>query len=202
MHDLAAEGPCGQVESGVKFNPTDIPGVMVIDIDPHEDVRGFFARTWCANEFSAHALAARMVQASISFNRRKGTLRGMHFQAAPQREARLVRCTAGATFDAVVDLRPDSPSFLRHVTAELRADLHNAIYVPPGCALGFQTLTDNTEVFYQMSEFYEPGASAGFRWNDPAFRIRWPDDERIVIERDANYPDFEPHLVQGFRGYL
>ena len=186
----------------MRFRTTDIPGVTVVEIEPQTDERGFFARTWCGREFEAHGLAARVAQASVSFNKQKGTLRGLHFQAPPQREARLVRCTAGAVFSAVVDLRPDSPAFLHHVTEEIRAALHNAIYVPPGCALGFQTLENNTEVFYQMSEFYVPSASAGFRWNDPAFGIEWPDDVRTIIDRDATYPDFDPMAVEGFRGYL
>jgi dTDP-4-dehydrorhamnose 3,5-epimerase len=183
------------------FSETPLRGVYLIEVEPFEDVRGFFARVWCEKEFSEHNLPTRMVQASVSFNKKKGTLRGLHYQAAPSREGRLVRCTRGATFDAVVDLRPNSPTFQQHHTTVLSMDNHTALYVPPGCALGFQTLADDSEVFYQMTEFYEPEYARGFRWNDPAFGIAWPEDDRTILDRDNSYPDFSPQLVDGFAGY-
>ncbi len=185
----------------MRFRETGLPGAYLVEIEPHADERGFFARTWCEREFGAQGLAARMVQASVSFNRKKGTLRGLHFQTAPRREARLVRCVAGATFNAIVDLRSRSPTYLKHFTTLLSAENHAALYVPPGFALGFQTLAPDTEVFYQMSEFHEPAAARGLRWNDPVFGIEWPDDNRTILERDATYADFDPAAVAGFASY-
>jgi dTDP-4-dehydrorhamnose 3,5-epimerase len=181
------------------FLESELHGVRIIEIEELADVRGFFARTWCEREFAQQGLAARMVQASVSYNKKKGTLRGMHYQAYPSEEARLVRCTRGATFNAVVDLRPHSPTFLRHLSLILTAEKHTAVYVPPGCALGFQTLEDDTEVFYQMSTFYAPAYARGFRWDDPAFGLQWPDDDRIILDRDKTYPDFEERLVADLR---
>jgi dTDP-4-dehydrorhamnose 3,5-epimerase len=175
--------------------------VVLIEIDRMEDMRGFFARTWCAAEFAKQGLAAEMVQASIAFNKKKGTLRGMHFQAPPRREARLIRCTAGAAFVVVLDLRPDRESFKQSINCTVNAANHRAVYVPPGCALGYQTLEDNTEMYYQMSAYYDPSAAAGVRWNDPAFALRWPQDERTIHPRDDSYPDFKPSDVAGFAGY-
>jgi dTDP-4-dehydrorhamnose 3,5-epimerase len=174
------------------FNPTELPGAYIVDIEPHQDDRGFFARTWCQREFEQHGLKPNLAQCSISFNKRKGTLRGMHYQAAPHAEAKLIRCTAGAIFDVIIDLRPESPTFTRHIAVVLSAENHRMLYVPEGCAHGFQTLADNTEVFYQMSEFYAPEYARGVRWNDPLFAIAWPHDDRIIIERDQLYPDFSP----------
>ncbi len=176
----------------MKFVPTEIPGAFVIEPERHEDERGFFARTWCANEFAAQGLETRLAQCSISFSAKKGTLRGMHYQAAPYGEVKIVRCTMGAIFDVIIDLRRDSPAFTRHVSVVLSADNRKMLYVPRGCAHGLQTLEDNTEVFYQMSEFYAPEHSRGVRWNDPAFGIAWPDDERTILERDQSYPNFVP----------
>jgi dTDP-4-dehydrorhamnose 3,5-epimerase len=155
-----------------------------------EDERGFFARTFCRREFEARGLNPRLAQCSVSFNRRKGTLRGMHFQRAPHREAKLVRCTAGAIYDAIIDLRPASPTFLRHAGVELTAENRRALYVPEGFAHGFQTLADGTEVFYQMSEPYAPQAAAGVRWDDAAFGVRWPLRVSVIAKRDEEYPDF------------
>jgi dTDP-4-dehydrorhamnose 3,5-epimerase len=174
----------------VIFVETALPGAFVIEPERLEDQRGFFARVWCAREFEAHGLDARLVQCSISFNKRKGTLRGMHFQVPPAAETKLVRCTAGAMFDVIIDLRPDSPTFIRHVSVVLSPENRKMLYVPAGFAHGFQTLADDTEVFYQMSELHSPGHARGVRWDDPAFGIRWPDDERIIAERDRTYPDF------------
>lgn len=173
------------------FRPTDIPGALLIDPEPSEDERGFFARVWCAREFREHGLNDRMVQSSISSNRKAGTLRGLHFQAAPHAEAKTVRCTRGSVYDVIVDLRRDSPTFTRHFATVLSRDNRRIVYVPEGVAHGFQTLEDDTEVVYQMSEYYAPECAGGVRWDDPAFKISWPDVEtRIVSTRDRAFPDF------------
>jgi dTDP-4-dehydrorhamnose 3,5-epimerase len=175
----------------VIFRETPIPGAFVVEPERIEDERGFFARTWCEREFREHGLDPRLAQCSVSFNRRAGTLRGMHYQAAPHGEAKLVRCTMGAIYDVVVDLRPDSPAFRRWTAVELSARNRRMLYIPEGLAHGFQTLEPDTEVFYQISEFYHPGSARGVRWNDPAFGIEWPEAaERVMSERDAAYPDF------------
>ena len=172
------------------FTETALPGAFVVEPERLEDPRGFFARTWCAREFDARGLDPRLVQCSISYNKRKGTLRGMHYQDAPASETKLVRCTAGAIFDVIIDLRPDSPTFTGHVAVLLSPENRKALYVPAGFAHGFQTLADDTEVFYQMSEFHAPAHARGVRWDDRAFGIRWPEDARIITERDRTYPDF------------
>jgi len=176
----------------VIFSPTDLPGVTLVDLERREDERGYFARTWCQREFGAAGLSDRLVQASVSYNRRRGTLRGLHYQTEPHGEDKLVRCTRGAVWDVVIDLRPDSPTRLRHHAVELRADTGRALFIPAGLAHGFQTLEDDTEVFYQMSEFYVPAAARGVRWNDPLFGISWPFALPILHPRDAAYPDFHP----------
>ena len=170
------------------FSETRLPGAFTIDPERREDDRGFFARVYCEREFREHGLNPRLVQCSVSFNRRRGTLRGMHFQSAPYEEAKLVRCTRGAVYDVVVDLRPGSPAFRTWVSAELTAENRCMMYVPEGCAHGFQTLHDDTEVFYQMSEFYHPEAGGGIPWNDPAIGIVWPLAEMTLSERDRGYP--------------
>lgn len=172
------------------FEETELAGAFIIRPQPIEDERGFFARTFCVREFEAHGLEPRLVQCNISFNRRRGTLRGMHLQRAPHEEAKLVRCTAGGIHDVIVDLRPGSPTRLRHTAVDLTAANRTMLYVPGGFAHGFITLEDDTEVFYQMSEFYAPEAAAGFRWNDPAFGIEWPVEVTVISERDRTYPDF------------
>jgi dTDP-4-dehydrorhamnose 3,5-epimerase len=164
----------------------------VLEPERAEDARGFFARTWCEREFRAHGLDTRIAQCSVSFNKRKGTLRGLHYQVPPGAEAKLVRCTRGALFDVVVDLRPGSPTFTRHFGVVLSAENHKMVYVPAGCAHGFQTLEDDTEIHYQISEFYAPDLQRGVRWDDPLFAIPWPPDSRTIIERDRTYPDFRP----------
>jgi dTDP-4-dehydrorhamnose 3,5-epimerase len=179
----------------VNFAPVALDGAWLVAPEPHEDERGIFARVWCAQEFAAHGLDARIVQASISLSRRRGTLRGLHWQAAPHEEVKLVRCTRGAIHDVILDLRPASPTFLRHFATELSAQNRLALYIPKGLAHGFQTLADDTEVFYQMSEFYEPAAARGVRWNDPAFGIAWPVAQPILHPRDASYADFVPDRV-------
>ncbi|MCB0071431.1 MAG: dTDP-4-dehydrorhamnose 3,5-epimerase [Caldilineaceae bacterium] len=172
------------------FQPTGLAGAYVIAIERLSDERGFFARSFCAREFEDHGLNPSMAQCNISYNRHAGTLRGMHFQAAPFEEAKLVRCTRGAIHDVIIDLRPDSPTFMRHVGVLLTPEERNMLYVPEGFAHGFLTLEDHTEVFYQMSEFYVPGAARGFRWDDPAFAIDWPAPVSVISARDAAYPDF------------
>ena len=172
------------------FTETELKGAFLIEPERREDFRGFFARTWCEKEAAAHAVNPRLVQCNISFNHRKGTLRGMHYQTAPFGEAKLVRCTMGAIHDVIIDLRRESPTFKRHVAAVLTADNRRMLYIPEGFAHGFQTLEDNTEVFYQMSQFYSPEHVAGVRWNDPAFGIPWPIADPIMHERDRNYADF------------
>jgi|WetSurMetagenome_2_1015567.scaffolds.fasta_scaffold440058_2 dTDP-4-dehydrorhamnose 3,5-epimerase len=177
----------------MRFTPLSIPGAHLIDVEPHRDDRGFFARTWCAREFAEHGLAARLAQSSVSFNEHAGTLRGLHYQAAPHEEAKLVRCTHGAIFDVIVDLRPSSPSFRTWVGAELSAGNRRMLYVPEGVAHGFQTLEPASEVLYLISEFYAPETARGVRWDDPAFGIAWPAAERrIISDRDRAYPDFQP----------
>jgi dTDP-4-dehydrorhamnose 3,5-epimerase len=172
----------------VKFTPTALAGVVVVDIEPIEDERGFFARSFCREEFSAHGLAPDLVQCSVSWNRRKGTLRGMHYQIAPHEEAKLVRCTQGAIYDVVLDLRKESPTRHRWVGVELTAANRRALYIAPGCAHGFQTLADDSEVFYQMSAFYHAASARGVRFDDPAFAIAWPLPNPIVSERDRGFP--------------
>jgi dTDP-4-dehydrorhamnose 3,5-epimerase len=173
------------------FYETKLRGVFEIQIDANCDERGFFARTWCRNEFEACGLNSRLVQCSISFSIRKRTLRGMHYQLPPSAETKLVRCTQGAIYDVVVDLRPDSPSFTQWVAATLTATNRKMIYVPEGCAHGFLTLEDESEVFYQIGEFYNPDSARGVRWNDPKFQIAWPEKVDVISERDRSYPDFD-----------
>ncbi|WP_447979310.1 dTDP-4-dehydrorhamnose 3,5-epimerase [Candidatus Nitrospira bockiana] len=172
------------------FTRTEIPGAYLIDVEPREDERGMFARTWCAGEYEAHGLNPRIVQCSVSYTKARGTLRGMHYQVPPRAEAKLVRCTRGAIFDVIIDLRAGSPAFSKHLAVILTAENRRMLYVPEGCAHGFQTLEDHTEVFYQMSEVYAPACARGVRWDDPAFGIRWPAGDPILSERDRTFPDF------------
>ncbi|MGC1616715.1 MAG: dTDP-4-dehydrorhamnose 3,5-epimerase [Candidatus Acidiferrum sp.] len=172
------------------FKPTDLPGAYIIDPERHTDVRGYFVRTYCEKEFADYGLEPRVSQCSISFNRRKGTLRGLHYQAAPFQEVKVVRCNRGSIYDVIIDLRPDSPSYKRWFAAQLDEKNGTMLYIPKGFAHGFQTLADDTEVFYQMSQIFSPEHARGVRWNDPAFSIAWPEDERIILERDRNYSDF------------
>ena len=173
------------------FTELALKGVYLIEPDRREDERGFFARTFCAEEFSAHGLSPTVVQCNISFNRHRGTLRGLHFQAPPHSEARLVRCTRGNIYDVIVDLRPDSRTFKQWDAIELTADNRRMLYVPEGVAHGFQTLADDTEVLYQMSEFYHPECARGIRWDDPAFEIKWPVANPIISDKDRSFMDFE-----------
>jgi len=172
------------------FTETKLSGAFLIELERNEDERGFFARNWSEREFAELGLVSNFVESNISFSRKKGTLRGMHYQAAPHGQAKLVRCTTGAIFDAIVDLRRDSPTFRQWMTVELTAQNHLMLYVPVNFAHGFQTLEDDTEITYQVSSPYHPESSSGVRWNDPAFGIPWPDGERIIIARDREYPDW------------
>ena len=172
------------------FTETALRGAFLIEPEPRADERGFFARTWSAAEFESRALNTNVAECSVSFNARKGTLRGMHYQVAPFAETKIVRCTRGSMYDVIIDLRPESPTFTRHFGAVLTADNRKAMYIPTGFAHGFQTLEDDTEALYQISEFYSPEHSRGVRWDDPAFGIAWPPDERMLSERDLGYPDF------------
>lgn len=172
------------------FEPTRLEGAFVVEPEKLEDGRGFFARSWCLREFEAHGLNPRMVQCNISLSKRKGTLRGIHYQAPPHAEAKLVRCTAGSIYDVIIDLRPESPTFEKYAAEVLTARNHKMLYVPEDFAHGFLTLEDDSEVFYQMSEFYVPEQSKGVRWNDPVFGIEWPIAPCILSERDRSYPDF------------
>ncbi|MCU1347663.1 MAG: rfbC [Acidobacteria bacterium] len=166
------------------FTPTPIGGAFLIDIEPQQDDRGFFARTFDAEELASRGLEARVAQTSISYNRKRGTLRGMHYQAAPHEETKLVRCTRGGILDVIADVRDSSPTRGQWLAVELSAENHRMLYIPRGVAHGFQTLTDHTEVFYQMSESYHPESARGFRWNDPAFAITWPIGEPTMSESD------------------
>jgi dTDP-4-dehydrorhamnose 3,5-epimerase len=177
--------------SRMLFLETKLPGVIEIELQPHPDDRGFFARSWCHKEFEANGLNPRLVQCNISFNIRRGTLRGLHLQTPPYAEAKLVRCTRGAIYDVVLDLRPSSPTYKDWIAAVLTSANRHMLYIPEGCAHGFLTLEDETEVFYQMSEFYDAVSARGFRWNDPAFRITWPEKVEVISDRDGAYPDFE-----------
>lgn len=181
----------------MRFSETELPGAFLIELEPKADERGSFARVFCEDEFAAHALPTRFPQWNLSRNTRAGTLRGMHYNAAPHREAKLVRCTAGAIWDAIVDLRPGSPKRFRWLGLELSAERGNALFIPEGFAHGFVTLREGTEVFYQMGAAYALGAARGLRWNDPRIGIRWPVRPTVINERDRTWPDFEEAAFDG-----
>ena len=175
----------------MKFSATPLPGAFVLDLEPYEDERGFFARTVCVDEFAAHGLNAHFIQQSISWNPHAGTLRGMHYQSAPHEEEKLVRVTRGAVFDVMVDLRRDSPMFGSWYGVELSAENRREVYIPRGVAHGFQTLLPNTEVLYEMTQRFQAQAARGLRWDDAALGIAWPQcGDRIISERDRNHPAF------------
>jgi dTDP-4-dehydrorhamnose 3,5-epimerase len=174
------------------FTETRFPGAFVIEIGPLEDERGFFARTWCQREFAARGLKTELRQGNLSFNKQKGTLRGMHYQTKPHEEAKLVMCSRGALYDVIIDLRSDSPTFKQWLGMELSVRNRRMLYIPEGFAHGFQTLKNNTEIFYYMFEFYYPESALGVRWDDPVFAIKWPDtDRRIISPKDMAYPYYE-----------
>ena len=175
----------------MNFIATDLEGAYIIEIEAHEDERGFFARAWCEDEFLEHGLNPKMKQCNISFNHKKGTLRGMHYQMDPYGEVKIVRCTKGAIFDVVIDLRLNSSTYKQHVSVELNEENRRMLYIPEGFAHGFQTLEDNTEVFYQMASSFVPEAANGVRWNDSVFNIKWPEEKnRVISARDKTYADF------------
>jgi dTDP-4-dehydrorhamnose 3,5-epimerase len=176
----------------MRFEPLAIAGAVLVQLERMSDERGFFARTFCVEQFAEQGLPTAAVQSSVSFNQRVGTVRGIHFQWPPSKEAKLVRCVRGGVLDVLLDLRPHSASYLRHVAVELDEDNHAAVFIPHGVAHAFQTLRERSEVLYQMSDVYAPVLAAGVRWNDPAFGIKWPITDGVVIsERDATYPDFD-----------
>jgi dTDP-4-dehydrorhamnose 3,5-epimerase len=174
----------------VIFKPTDLPGAFLIEPERHADVRGYFARTYCEKEFTDQGLDPHVSQCSVSFNHRKGTLRGMHYQLAPFEEVKVVRCNRGSIYDVIIDLRSDSPSYKKWFAAQLDEENGKMLYIPKGFAHGFLTLADNTEVFYQMSQVFSAEHARGVRWNDPSFSIHWPAPVGIILDRDRNYPDF------------
>jgi dTDP-4-dehydrorhamnose 3,5-epimerase len=172
----------------VNFTESPLAGAYIVDVNRLEDERGFFARSFCVEEFRGLGLATEMSQCSVSFNALRGTLRGLHFQAAPHEEEKLVRCTRGAVFDVIVDIRPESPTYRRYFGAELTAENQRALYIPKGFAHGFLSLVDETELYYMISVAHVPGAARGLRWNDPALNINWPFPPRVISNRDAEFP--------------
>jgi len=172
------------------FKETNLKGAYIIELEPLEDERGFFARSFCLEEFKKNGIDFNIVQCNISYNKSKGTLRGMHYQIKPYEEAKLVSCTSGAIYDVIIDLRPDSPTYCQWFAVELTEENYKMLYIPKGFAHGFQTLEDNTVVFYQMSEFYYPECARGVRWDDSTFEIEWPLSEQVMSKKDLSYPDF------------
>ncbi len=175
----------------MKFTETNLKGAYIIEPEPTTDERGFFARSWDVNEFKKNGLNSNIVQSSISYNKLKGTVRGMHYQIKPYEETKLVRCTQGSAFEVILDLRPKSETFLKWASVELTSNNYKMIYAPEGCALGFQTLENNTELIYQMSQFYTPEFQRGIRWNDTYFNIKWPLKSTVISKRDTAFLDFE-----------
>jgi dTDP-4-dehydrorhamnose 3,5-epimerase len=187
------------------FTETKLKGAFVIDLERRDDVRGFFARAFCQREFDAHGLKPVIAQANIGFNRRKGTLRGMHFQFPPAAETKLVRCSRGGILDIIVDLRPESPTYLQHVSVELTADNHRGIYIPERFAHGYQALEDETETTYHVGEFYTPGSEGGLLYNDPALKLEWPLPVSVMSEKDLQwkpYAEIESELISRMQGSL
>lgn len=174
------------------FNEGPLQGPSIIDLEKHKDQRGFFARAFCQREFAEQGLAQDMVQTNVSFSAKRGTLRGMHYQTPPHQEAKLIRCTRGALYDVIVDVRPDSDTYGQWMGVELSADTHRMFYVPEGFAHGFLTLADETEVMYQVSAFYAPGSEEGLRYDDPALGIEWPISVQVISNKDLSWPAFDP----------
>jgi dTDP-4-dehydrorhamnose 3,5-epimerase len=181
----------------MRFEETELAGAFLVRLEPHVDTRGFFARTFCEEEFAARGLPTRFPQCNLSRNARAGTLRGMHYNAAPHREAKLVRCTAGAIWDVIVDMRAGSPTRLRWVGVELDAERQDALFIPEGFAHGFITLRDGTDVTYQMGRAYVAGAARGLRWDEPRLGIRWPRPPAVLSERDATWPALDEAAFDG-----
>lgn len=176
------------------FEETILKGAFIIKLEPFQDARGFFARSFCKKEFEKQGLNSNIMQCNISYNKKKGTLRGMHYQIAPHEEAKFVSCTNGLIYDVIIDLRPDSSTYCKWISVELSANSLKMLYIPEGFAHGFQTLEDNATVFYQMTEFYHPECARGVRWNDPSFEIKWPISNLIISYKDQNYPNFRKEL--------
>ncbi len=174
----------------MKYTEAKLKGAFVVKIEKLSDERGFFARSWCQKEFEDQGLISRLVQTNVSYNRKKGTLRGMHYQIAPYQECKLIRCTRGAIYDVIIDLRPDSATYKQWTGVELTADNYTMLYVPEDFAHGFLTLTDNTEITYQVSQFYTPGSEKGIRFDDTAFNIQWPLEVTVISDKDRTWPDF------------
>ncbi|KAF3884517.1 MULTISPECIES: dTDP-4-dehydrorhamnose 3,5-epimerase [Nostocales] len=179
------------------FTKTELQGAYIIDLDQKPDSRGFFARTFCAQEFEAHGLKPTVAQCNLSFNYKKGTLRGMHYQLPPAAETKLIRCISGAIYDVIIDMRPESPTYLQHIGVELTAENRRALYVPEMFAHGYQALTDGAEVVYQVGEFYTPGYERGLRYDDPFFNIQWPVEVTVISEKDKNWPLMSMMTVGG-----
>ncbi len=178
------------------FEPTPLDGAYTIELQRHQDERGYFARTWCCREFAEKGLATKLVQANMAFNRHKGTVRGLHYQCAPHAESKLVRCVRGAIFDVIVDLRPTSATYCRWFGTRLTSENGRMLYVPEGFAHGYQTLSDDSEIFYMVSEFYAPASEGGVRWNDLRFDISWPITDSVVIsEKDRSWPDYKDYSI-------
>ena len=174
----------------MNFSETKLKGAFVIELEKHQDERGFFARVFCQKEFEANGLIPDVAQANMSLSPTRGTLRGMHYQKSPFEETKLVRCTKGAIYDVIIDIRPDSPTYKQWTGVELTADNYKMLFVPKNFAHGFITLSDDTEVTYLVSQFYSPGSELGIRWNDPHIAIQWPMDVEVISDKDANWPDF------------
>jgi dTDP-4-dehydrorhamnose 3,5-epimerase len=173
------------------FRETKLQDAFIIEMEPIRDDRGFFARAWCQKEFEAHSLISNFVQANVTFSPKRGTLRGLHYQIAPHEEVKLVRCTRGAIYDVIIDLRPESPTCKQWLGTELTADNRKMIYIPGGFAHGYQILMDDTEVFYQVGQSYAPEYERGIRWDDPAFGIEWPIDVQVISDKDQSWPDYK-----------
>ncbi len=176
------------------FRDLKIKGAYLIELERREDPRGFFARSWCQKEFDAHGLCSCFVQINVGFSKQKGTLRGMHYQLVPYQEVKVVRCTMGAVYDVIVDIRPNSPTCKEWVGLELTEENRHMLYIPEGCAHGYQTLEDNTEICYQTSQFYAPEYAAGVRYDDPAFEIQWPADVTNISDADRSWPNYQGSL--------
>ncbi len=178
------------------FTETKLKGAYILEIRKIEDSRGFFGRSWCRREMEEHGLNGEIVQANTSFSHKKGTLRGMHYQVPPFEEAKIIRCVRGAMYDVIIDLRPDSSTFKQWVGVELSYDNYKMFYVPEGFAHSFITLTDNVEVYYNVTAFYTPGAERGIRWNDKLFNINWPIEPIVISDKDREHPDFDESMLK------
>ncbi len=178
------------------FSETKLKGAFIIEIDKKEDERGFFGRSWCRNEMEQHGIKGVIVQANTSFSYKKGTLRGIHYQVSPYEEAKIIRCVRGAVYDVIIDLRTGSSTFKKWIGTELTSNNYKMLYVPEGFAHGFLTLTDNVEVYYNVTSFYSPGAERGIRWNDPYFNIKWPFEPVVISVKDRGHPDFTQNMLK------